>query len=132
MATLKRRFFHPIVTEAIYDLRESHNCPRTFDTYFIYTVNLDTRGLSPQRWLHQGAPNLQGVLRGCPRLSSRSRKNVLDTSMFKKLTFAEPWMLKLGWWWGGQLIIRTLSMFKKPKLCYSPLGVCHDLRDTST
>ena len=23
-----------IVTEAIYDLRESHNCPRTFDTYF--------------------------------------------------------------------------------------------------
>ena len=24
-----------IVTEAIYDLRESHNCPWTFDTYFI-------------------------------------------------------------------------------------------------
>ena len=22
------------VTEAIYDLQESHNCPRTFDTYF--------------------------------------------------------------------------------------------------
>ena len=25
-----------IVTEAIYDLRESHNCPRTFDTYFTF------------------------------------------------------------------------------------------------
>ena len=27
-----------IVTEAIYDVRESDNCPRTFETYFIYTV----------------------------------------------------------------------------------------------
>ena len=25
------------VTEARYDLRESHNCPRTFDTYFRFT-----------------------------------------------------------------------------------------------
>ena len=27
---------HLIVTEAIYDLRESHNCPQTFDTYFTW------------------------------------------------------------------------------------------------
>ena len=31
-----------IVTEAIYDLRESHNCPRTFDTYFslLYLIKI--------------------------------------------------------------------------------------------
>ena len=33
-----------IVTEAIYNLRESHSCPRTFDTYFIYLVQLFSRG----------------------------------------------------------------------------------------
>ena len=27
-------------TEAIYDLRESRNCPRTFDTYFKYELKL--------------------------------------------------------------------------------------------
>ena len=35
-----------IVTEAIYNLRESHNCPRTFDTYF---TNLPSRRSSPRR-----------------------------------------------------------------------------------
>ena len=57
---------------------------------------------------------------------------------FKKLTFAEPRMLKLGWW-GGQIKKRILSLFKKNPikaialvLCYLPLEVCHDLRDTST
>ena len=32
-----------IVTEKIYDLRESHNCPRTYDTYFTLWIAL---------WLH--------------------------------------------------------------------------------
>ena len=41
-------------------------------------------------------------------------------STFKKLTFAEPRMLKLGWW-GGQ-ITRILSLFKKPHL--KPLHSC--------
>ena len=27
-----------IVTEAIYDLQESHNCPQTFDTYFMIVL----------------------------------------------------------------------------------------------
>ena len=29
-----------MVTEAIYDLRESRNCARTFDTYFTYQIIL--------------------------------------------------------------------------------------------
>ena len=35
-----------IVTEAIYNLRESHNCPRTFDTYFSYSFSQSTWGTS--------------------------------------------------------------------------------------
>ena len=42
-----------------------------------------------------------------------SRNNFFDLSMFKKLTFAEPRMLKLGWW-GGHISTRILSLFKKP------------------
>ena len=64
----------------------------------MYTVNHVVRDLSPPRWLDLGGPNLQGVLRACPRLSSRN--NFFDPSTFKKLTFAEPRMLKLGWWGG--------------------------------
>ena len=47
--------------------------------------------------------------------------------MFKKLTFAEPKKLKLGWW-GGQITTRCMFLFKKPKLmlCHLPLEVCHD------
>ena len=79
----------------------------------MLTVNPVVRNLSPRRWLDLGGPNLQGVLRACPRLSSR--KNFFDPSTFKKLTFAEPRMLKLGWW-GGQMTITTRCMilFKKP------------------
>ena len=58
---------------------------RAFDG--IYTMNPVVLTLSPQRWLDQGASDLQGVLKACWRLSSR--KNFFDPSMFKKLTFAE-------------------------------------------
>ena len=67
--------------------------------------------LSPPRWLHQGGPYLQGVQRACARWLSR--KNFFDPSTFKKLTFAEPRMLKLGWW-GGQITTRCMFLFKKP------------------
>ena len=77
----------------------------------IYTANPGVRNLSPRRWLDLGGPNLQGVLGACPRLSSR--KNFFDRSTFKKLTFAEPRMLKLGWW-GGQITTRCMFLFKKP------------------
>ena len=73
-------------------------------------MNLIVRNPSPQRWLDLGGPNLQGVLRACPRLSSR--KNFFDPSMFKKLTFSEPRMLKLGWW-GGQITTICMFLFKK-------------------
>ena len=42
-----------------------------------------------------------------------SQKIFFDPSMFKKLTFSVPLMLKLGWW-GGQITTRALSMFKRP------------------
>ena len=77
----------------------------------VCTLNPVVRNLSPWRWLDLGGPNLQGVLRECLRLCSR--KNFFDPSTFKKLTFAEPRMLKLGWW-GGQMTTRCMFLFKKP------------------
>ena len=38
-----------IVTEAIYNLRESHNCPRTFDTYFILWYVYYRTGVGAER-----------------------------------------------------------------------------------
>ena len=40
-------------------------------------------------------------------------KNFFDLSTFKKLTFSEPRMLKLGWW-GSQITTKILYLFKKP------------------
>ena len=40
-------------------------------------------------------------------------KIFFDPALFKKLTFAETRMLRLGWW-GGQITTRILSLFKKP------------------
>ena len=77
----------------------------------MYTTNHVVRAVSPPRWLDPGGPNLQGVLRACPRLASR--KNFFDPSTFKKLTFSEPRMLKLGWW-GGQITTICMFLFKKP------------------
>ena len=45
-------------------------------------------------------PKLTGCVEGMSEIVLA--KDFFDPSTFKKLTFAEPRMLKLGWW-GGQI-----------------------------
>ena len=58
-----------------------------------------------------GSPNLHVEPEGMSEIVLA--QEFFNPSMLKKLTFAEPRMLKLGWW-GGQIATRCVILFKKP------------------
>ena len=84
-----------MVTEEIYYLRESHNCPRTFDTYFSlkYLANNDMSTIcrrGPADQPTDGAPHRVGHV---VRLGARRAYLHSGNCKMQKLIILDQWSL---------------------------------------